>query len=126
MVTLHNKNHSKPRRVHRLLAAAYIPNPENLPMINHKDGNKLNNSLGNLEWYNQLGNMQHAFRTGLVNNTGLNNGMCKLNENQVAEIKRMLIEGVSQYKIAKHIGGISRSTVMNIKNRGNWSHIKVS
>lgn len=92
-------------------------------MINHKDGNKLNNSLDNLEWCNQLGNMRHAFATGLANNTGTRNGMSKLNDDQVKLIKKRLSEGVSQYKIAKEIGGISRSAVMNIKNRGQWKHI---
>lgn len=123
MISVSVKNKSKPKRVHRLLAQTFIPNPENLPMINHKDGNKLNNSLDNLEWCNQLGNMQHAFATGLVNNTGANNGMAKLNEDQVREIKSLLKAGMSQYKIAAHIGGISRSCVMNIKNRGQWKNV---
>lgn len=96
-----------------------------MPEVNHKDGNKLNNKLSNLEWTDHLGNMKHAFKTGLVNNTGTNNGMCKLNEDQVRLIKKRLSEGISQYKIAKEIGGISRSAVMNIKNRGQWSHVNI-
>lgn len=49
--------------------------------------------------------------------------MSKLNEDQVREIKALLSSGMSQYKIAAKIRGISRSAVMNIKNRGQWSHI---
>ncbi len=51
--------------VHRLVALTYIPNPENLPFINHKDGNKQNNNINNLEWISRLGNSQHAAATGL-------------------------------------------------------------
>lgn len=48
------------RKVHRLVAELYIPNPDNLPDINHKDRNKLNNSVDNLEWVNHQQNMEHA------------------------------------------------------------------
>ena len=125
MISISTKNKSKPYRVHRLLAEAFIPNPEKKPHINHIDGNKLNNQISNLCWVTHKENMQHAFKTGLANNTGSKNGMSKLTEDQVIKIKRLLSEGVSQYKIAKIIGGISRSAIMNIKNRNQWKHIKI-
>lgn len=52
--------------VHRLLAITYIPNPNNLPVVNHIDGNKLNNALSNLEWCTTQENFLHAIRLGLV------------------------------------------------------------
>lgn len=52
--------------VHVLLAKIFIPNPKNLPEVNHKDGNKLNNSLHNLEWVAYVDNIRHAFSTGLT------------------------------------------------------------
>ena len=51
--------------IHRLMAETFIPNPENKPQINHIDGNKLNNSIDNLEWVTCAENAQHAIRTGL-------------------------------------------------------------
>lgn len=56
---------SAKRTVHRLVATAFIPNPEGLPEVNHKDGNKLNNPSDNLEWCGRRQNCQHAKETGL-------------------------------------------------------------
>jgi len=52
----------KIRRAHRLVASAFLPNPDDLPQINHKDGNKENNCVDNLEWCNNSYNMKHRFR----------------------------------------------------------------
>lgn len=53
-------------RVHRLIAKTFIPNPYNLPEINHIDGNKLNNSIENLEWCNHRHNLNHAMTAKLL------------------------------------------------------------
>lgn len=51
--------------VHRLVAIQYIPNPHNLPEVNHIDGNKLNNHKDNLEWVTRSENSKHAYQKGL-------------------------------------------------------------
>lgn len=51
---------------HRLVAETFIPNPQKLPVVNHKDGNKKNNSVDNLEWCNQAYNLKHAVDIGLM------------------------------------------------------------
>jgi len=51
--------------IHRLVAQAFLPNPDNKSFINHKDGNKLNNTVSNLEWVTPAENNQHAYDIGL-------------------------------------------------------------
>ena len=52
--------------IHRLVAKLFIPNPNNLPQVNHKDGNKKNNCKNNLEWCTDSDNKKHAYKTGLM------------------------------------------------------------
>lgn len=57
-----------PHSVHRLVAKTFLPNPDNLPEVNHKDGSRANNFLWNLEWCSKLQNTKHAVETGLIDN----------------------------------------------------------
>ena len=64
-VDLYNNGIRTTSKVHRLVGDAYIPNPDGLPQINHKDGNKVNNSVNNLEWVTAKDNMCHAVEHNL-------------------------------------------------------------
>mgnify|MGYP003657666585 CR=1 FL=1 len=122
MVSFSYNNKSKPQRVHRLLSINFIDNPKNLKYVNHKDGDKLNYTLSNLEWCTHAENMKHAFNTGLANNTGERNGQAKLTESKVREIKKWLSQGFSQQKTAK-IFSVSRSCIQGISNGRLWKHV---
>jgi hypothetical protein len=65
-VCLCKENKKRSRSVHRLLAVAFLPNPHNKPEINHKNGNKRDFSLDNLEWVTRSENCLHAYTTGLA------------------------------------------------------------
>lgn len=65
-VSLGAKNY---RYIHRLVAQHFISNPDNLPYVNHLDGNKSNNSISNLQWCTAKQNSRHAYEVGLLNNT---------------------------------------------------------
>lgn len=66
-VKLWKEKEVKTHLVSRLIATAFIPNPENKDFVNHKNGNPLDNSIENLEWVTRAENQAHAFKTGLIN-----------------------------------------------------------
>ena len=85
-------------RIHRILAETFVPNLDNKPEVNHIDGNKLNNSLNNLEWCTGSENMQHAAKNNLIKfYSGENNSNSKLTEDIIKEIKENVIPGSREF-----------------------------
>lgn len=60
------KNEKKAYKIHRLVAQTFIPNIQKKPQVNHKDGNKKNNTVKNLEWVTREENIQHAYKNNLI------------------------------------------------------------
>lgn len=116
-----NRHEQKMYSLHRLLAIAFLPNPENKRTVNHKDGNKLNNALSNLEWATYQENMQHSFDNRLhVATKGAAHPAAKLNSRKVKTIKSLLSKKkLSQQKIADKFG-VSRSCILAIHLEKTW------
>ncbi len=104
---------------HRLIAQAFIPNPDNLPCVNHKDGNKVNNCVSNLEWCTYGENMKHAYRTGLRDVYGTAKRTRRLTAQQVREIRATYVKGKhtinNTYGLAKKYG-VSPKVIQNVVN----------
>ena len=85
-ITLYSCDKAKPISVHRLVALAFIPNPKKKSEVNHRDGNKFNNHVSNLEWATSSENNLHAFNTGLMK-SGEDFYNAKLTNEQVRYIR---------------------------------------
>lgn len=119
-VVLYHKSKRKRISVHRLVGLTFIPNLENLPYINHKDGNKDNNIVSNLEWVTPKQNGHHAS----VNNLS-GKGNSKLTPEQVKYIKAYYKKGepkLSQRQLAEKFG-VTRMCINAIITERNWKHI---
>lgn len=107
--------------VHRIVAEAFIPNPENKPEVNHIDGNKLNCCVENLEWVTRKENARHAQDTGLyVQMKGEKHGKHKLTESDVLAIRKLISDGVVMRVIAEQFN-VAIGTIANIKHKRNWA-----
>jgi len=109
------------RKVHRLVAEAFIPNPENKPEINHKDGNKINNDVKNLEWSTTKENIDHAIRTGLRKHIdALSGAYHKYEIDIIHEICKLLEEGKLQQKEIAEILNVPKGIISEIKCKRIW------
>lgn len=106
-----------PFLVHRLVAIAFIPNPENKPEINHKNGIKTHNFKMNLEWNTTKENVIHSFETGLSKRAkGEDNKSSKLSHQKAFEIRKSNLKN----KELANIYGVSISTIELVKSNKIW------
>ena len=108
LVNLSKDKESKQVRVSRLVATHFIPNPENKPEVNHKDGDPLNNDVNNLEWVTRSENMQHAYDTGLKDSF----------RQHEDDIVNDYVSGMGQKQIAKKYSCGYESIVKLLKEKG--------
>ena len=106
--------------LHRLVAIHFINNKENKPQINHKDGNKSNNCVENLEWCTAKENLKHAVDTGLNKKEGVDNYKSKFSKEDIINIRK--IKG-SQQSIA-NIFNVSQTCIGSIKRQITYKNIK--
>lgn len=113
------------KKVHRLVAAAFIEKVEGKTYINHKNGIKMDNNFTNLEWCTNEENVKHAWGTGLIKPvSGVKNKKCLLNERQVKAIRTWLKLGYTQLSIGEAYG-VSRSVIAGIKKGKTYKDVPV-
>jgi len=121
-VSLYGQHHGKPFPVAHLVAEAFIgprlPGKE----INHKDGDKGNNSVSNLEYVSRAENICHAFRTGLASNAGEDHPQAKVNESDVLDMRSRREDGETLRKISKDYP-VTPEAIGRICRRDVWNHV---
>lgn len=110
--------------LHRLVAGAFIPNPENKPEVNHKDGIKSHNYVNNLEWVTPSENILHAYRNGFKHqNTGEKNHNTKIKQKDAELICKLLEENKLSMREIAEIIGCNKTIVKNIIAKKAWVEI---
>lgn len=119
---IHTDDGNYHKLIHRLVAEAFIEHSPERNVVNHKNGKKDRNWVGNLEWVTNQENMDHAVATGLIDNKGENQVNHKYTTEQIEMVCKLLESGDSNTEVAKKLA-IPRHIVEHVKNGASWSHI---
>jgi hypothetical protein len=128
-VCLSKNGKIKMMRVHRLVASAFIPNPENKPEVNHKNGVKSDNELSNLEWNTRIENVRHFCKTGLKKAfKGEENYNSKLTESDVMFIRNNYTHRHPKFNTVAFSKkfGVHNTVISSIVTFKTWKHVKCS
>lgn len=122
---LAKNGHNHTVKVHRIVAQAFLPNPDNLPEVNHKNGDKTDNRVENLEWCTRSYNIKHSIDLGLKTKlfkNGSKNVSAKLSDEDVDWIRNHYKHRDKEFgisKIAKKFN-VNRATIGRIVNNHTW------
>lgn len=113
--------------IHRAIATAFVANPNSYPCVNHKDRNKANNDVSNLEWCTHRQNIQHACdharaNGGTWNPKGEDSPKSKLKREHIPLIKEAYAAGFSQQKIAGYFK-VRKQSIASVLHGRNWAHV---
>lgn len=125
-VMLSHKGKHYNRTVHRLVAEAFIPNPENKPQVNHINGkDKLNNCVTNLAWATAKENIDHAFATGLHENVRKceEHGNAVYTNDQISKVCELLSNNAGTISYISNKTGVGKGTINDILHKNGWYEI---
>lgn len=108
--------------VHRLVAGAFVPNPDSLPIVNHMDSDRVNNRWDNLEWCTQQHNVQHSYDSGSNSNAGDLHPRKVLSEALVKEMRIKYNAGTTRNELVDEYG-FKYCTIDKAVRGINWSNV---
>lgn len=118
-----DKGRCRSKKLHRLVAEMFCPNPENKATVNHKNGVKRDNRADNLEWMTHQENMTHAYENNLIPALkGEANGRAKLTTEEVHQICKLYQEGYHYFDIMETFS-ITKNQAEKIYRNTSWKHI---
>ena len=123
IVQLHKNGMTKNYRVARLVAMAFIPNPKNLPEVNHKNGISYEDRVENLEWCTHRENIIHSIRTGLrISAFGEKIGIAVLTDKKVKRARTEYRKGKNVAELGRKYG-VDRKTMRSVVLGKTWKHL---
>lgn len=122
IVVLHKDGKPYAKLVHRIVMEAFVGPCQEDIWVNHRDGDKTNNFLSNLEYTTISYNHRHAYKTGLRSKVGVNHHMASFIEADISIIRKRFKDGEKQKVIAADYN-VSREAISHIVNRRTWAHI---
>lgn len=123
---LSNPKRRTTKRVHVLMVESFLPNTNGYKIVNHKNGDKLDNGIWNLERCTLAQNVKHAVDTGLLDTKGEKHSHSKLTEQDVIAARYLVVMGYTHQRVADILGKINRRHLTDIINERSWGWLKPS